>query len=86
MSAFNVVSPFDAPNQKQALIDRLMQQYQESATRAQGLQRTIGVAAPRPLSGGITPQRPVTPLTVTTPRQVMLPQAHPFMPVRVGGV
>lgn len=86
-----MMQPFGAPGQKQQLIERLMQQYQESANRAQGLQRAMAVPSPfspqNTLSRGISPSpQAAMPIPVTTPRQVFLPQAHPFIPARVGGV
>ena len=40
MSVFNPISLTGQPDQKKALLDRLMQQYQEHASRAAGLQQS----------------------------------------------
>ena len=82
MSAFSPTSPFQVPDQKQMLVSRLMDQYQEAASRASGL-ATVG-APVSPSSGSkVNPKLGLT--GVSIPRQVAWPQAHSFIPVR-GGV
>lgn len=53
MSAFNPTALYGAPDQKRALLDRLMQQYQQAASRAAGLQG--GAATPQ--VGGVSVAR-----------------------------
>lgn len=42
MSVFNVMSPFAAPDQKQMLLNRLMDQYGQAARRASGIGQLAG--------------------------------------------
>lgn len=46
MSVFNPMSFDGQPDQKRALLERLMQQYQEAASRSAGLAQSVGGATP----------------------------------------
>lgn len=46
MSVFNPMSYGGQPDQKKALLDRLMQQYQEAAQRSAGLAQSVGGSTP----------------------------------------
>lgn len=84
MSAFSPMQPFGAPDQKQQLVGRLMEQYQEAASRASGI-ATADASAQPSLGNGSTVNPRLGMTGFSLPRQVALPQAHPFIPVR-GGV